>query len=78
MVRAMIRIFRGKGVTAGLNGVEVGADFTPAEIEFMLAMDAFKLRTHTANPDCRDVLAVAKALGYRLVAKAVPIPHRLA
>lgn len=38
--------------------------------EFARAMDVYKHRTGKKNPTCRDVLAVAKALGYRKEGKA--------
>lgn len=44
------------------------ADVTYAadEVEFMCAMERFK-RRFGREPTCRDVLAVARALGYRKV-----------
>lgn len=47
-------------------------DYTPEELEFMLAMERFKTKHGKPYPDCCDVLAVAKALGYR---KAEDVPH---
>ena len=41
--------------------------YTPDEIEFMNAMREFKERTRKLNPDCRDILAVLRSLGYRRV-----------
>ncbi len=35
--------------------------------EFMLAMSRFKRLHRVLNPDCRDVLAVLKSLGYAKV-----------
>lgn len=45
-----------------------GAGLTPEEVEFGRAMHAWQLRWRR-RPTCADVLAVARALGYR---KAAP------
>lgn len=42
--------------------------YTAAETEFMLAMDAHKRRHNRPHPDCRDILAVVKSLGYARIA----------
>jgi len=39
--------------------------YTADEIQFMLAVQRWRERHRGAHPSCRDVLAVAKALGYR-------------
>jgi len=39
--------------------------YTPDEIEFMTAMQEFKVRSGRAFPTHREVLAVARSLGYR-------------
>jgi hypothetical protein len=39
--------------------------YSPDELEFMAAMQAFKVRTAKAFPTYAEVLAVAKSLGYR-------------
>lgn len=39
-------------------------DYRPDEVEFMKAMERFK-RQSEREPGVRDVLAVAKSLGYR-------------
>ena len=38
----------------------------PDEVEFMMAMERFKREYHRPHPTCRDILAVARSLGYRL------------
>lgn len=43
---------------------DVGTRFTPAEIEFMMAMERYTREHDKPFPDCRDVLIVAKSLGY--------------
>lgn len=40
-----------------------GADLTEDEVEFGKAMSEFV--RHNGQPDCREVLQVAKSLGYR-------------
>jgi hypothetical protein len=45
-----------------------GSDYTPAQIEFMRAMSEWK-RYWRREPDCRDVLKVARKLGYQLTAR---------
>lgn len=39
--------------------------YTPAEIEFMTAMQRFKVQTGKAFPSHAEVLGVARSLGYR-------------
>ncbi len=39
-------------------------DYTPAEIEFMSAMDSYKRRSGRMFPTCSEVLEVIKSLGY--------------
>jgi hypothetical protein len=48
-----------------------GSDYTPDEVEFMLAMHGRQLAARRAGREltCRDVLAVAESLGYRRVAE---------
>ena len=47
--------------------------YSPAEIEFMTAMQEFKNRTTKAFPTYAEVLAVAKSLGYRRPAEPAGI-----
>lgn len=42
-----------------------GQDFTEDEIEFMLALDRYKREARRPCPTWAEVLAVAKALGWR-------------
>lgn len=44
-----------------------GSDYTEDEMEFILAMYRFIKATGKKYPDARDVLGVAKSLGYRKV-----------
>ena len=46
--------------------------YTSDELEFALAMDKFKRQAGKPFPDCRDVLLVARALGYRRVCPPEP------
>lgn len=43
----------------------VGADYTPDELEFLLAMDSYCSSRNRRFPTYREVLAVLLALGYR-------------
>lgn len=45
--------------------------YTPAEIEFMNAMEYFRVQQAKPFPTYREVLEVARALGYRKVAGPV-------
>ena len=44
--------------------------YTADEIEFMFAMQKFKDNNRKPYPDCRDILGVLRALGYRKVAES--------
>lgn len=55
---------RGKGVGSITNGNNIGADYTPDQLEFMLAMHREQVRLGRKIGDA-EVLRVAKALGYR-------------
>ena len=41
-------------------------DYTAEEVEFMTAMERYCREHGVRNPSCGEILAVAKALGYRL------------
>lgn len=41
-------------------------EYSPAEVEFMMAMERFQRLHHRRPPTCRDVIRVAASLGYRL------------
>lgn len=51
-----------------------GADITPAEWEFLRALEAFQRRTGRRYPSGREVLGVLLGLGYRKPADAPPPP----
>ncbi len=55
--------------SAALDGSEMTAD----EWEFLLAIVAFQKWSGRRYPTWREVLHVARCLGYRKVAEAVPI-----
>lgn len=44
------------------------------EVEFMMAVDAYKRLRRRPFPTWREVLAVARSLGYRKVAEPGPLP----
>ena len=48
--------------------------YSPDELEFMNAMQRFKVRTGKAFPSHGDVLRIARVLGYRRVAPPDPEP----
>jgi hypothetical protein len=50
--------------TPRLGSVDVGADYTPAQLEFMLAMDRYKRRNNRPFPLWSEVLGVIESLGY--------------
>ncbi|MBA4065484.1 MAG: hypothetical protein C0501_17570 [Isosphaera sp.] len=50
-----------------------GSEMTRDEWEFLLAMSGFQKRTGRRYPTWREVLHVARCLGYRKVAEEVPI-----
>ena len=67
------RHVRGHHIRANQSGRRWGTDpsttdvtYTADEVEFMLAMERLKRRL-CREPTCRDVLAVARSLGYRKV-----------
>lgn len=44
----------------------IGKDeYTTDELEFLRAVDRYKLTHRRPFPDCREILAIAKSLGYR-------------
>ncbi len=50
-----------------------GSEFTKDEIEFLLAIASYQKRFHRRYPTWREVLHIARCLGYRKVAEAVAI-----
>lgn len=57
--------------TLGIQAVHVGADYSDDELEFMLAMDAYKREHRRPFPSWSEVLGVLLSLGYR---KVGPVP----
>ena len=45
-------------------------DYTPDEIEFMQALDAYKRNSGRMFPTCSEILEVVKSLGYRKVTES--------
>ncbi len=60
-------------MTGGFWDVHQGSDYTAAEVEFMMAMHSYIRRSGNKFPDCCEVLAVAKALGYERVVDVKPV-----
>ena len=50
-----------------------GSETTAEELRFLLAMHAYQKRFRRRYPTWREVLFVARSLGYRKVAPAVPV-----
>ena len=63
------------GVTPGYADNCIGLEYTADEVEFMMAIERFEREHHKPWPDCRDVLTVARALGYRRVAARRGLPR---
>jgi hypothetical protein len=64
----MLRPTEHTAYTLGLDGSEITSD----ETEFLLAMLAYQKRFRRRYPTWREVLHVARCLGYRKVADATP------
>lgn len=54
-----------------------GSEITRDEMEFLLAMLAYQKRFRRRFPTWREVLNVARCLGYRKVAEPAPISEPL-
>lgn len=55
----------GKNRVDGATGdVDRGAEYTPDQIEFMMAMDRYKRESRRPFPSWSEVLDVLKSLGY--------------
>lgn len=53
---------------------ERSADYDDEQREFMVAIDRYKRERRRPYPGWDEVLAVAKSIGYRLIAAAEPLP----
>ncbi len=49
-------------------------DYSPDEVEFMQAMDAYKRSSGRMFPTCSEVLEVVKSMGYAKLPPAAPLP----
>lgn len=61
----------------GLSAVSVGSEYTAEELDFLQAMEAYKRLHRRRFPAWSEVLAVVRDLGYRKVAKRVPLATRV-
>ncbi len=52
---------------ADYDGLNIGCDYTPDEVEFLKAVDAYKRLHNRPFPTLREFLAVVVSLGYRKV-----------
>lgn len=50
--------------TSGTGEAHVGADYTPAEVEFLRAVEQFKQRARVRYPSAIDLLRLAVRMGY--------------
>jgi hypothetical protein len=48
-------------------------DYTPAEVEFMNAMNDYKRRSGRMFPTCSEILEVVQSLGYEKTASAITV-----
>ena len=53
------------GLPRGTDPTCSDLEYSPAELEFMLAMERYRREHHRRFPTCCEVLAVVKSLGYR-------------
>jgi hypothetical protein len=53
-----------------------GSDYSDEEREFLMAIDRYKRERRRVHLSWREVLVIAKSLGYRRVAEAMPVPRR--
>jgi hypothetical protein len=51
--------------TSGCTGRVEPENYHPIELEFMMALDAYKRKYQRPYPTCREVLAVLHHLGWR-------------
>ena len=54
-----------RGLPWGTDPATSDVTYTPAEIEFMVAMERYRREHHRPYPTCSEVLAVLESLGYR-------------
>lgn len=50
--------------THGYSVPHPGSEYTAEQVEFLRAVDRFRA-ARQRRPDCREVLAIARSLGYR-------------
>ena len=62
-------------VAGQCNPTTCEVDYSAEQLAFMQALDRYKRDNHRPHPDWTEVLAVAKALGYRQVEPAGPLPR---
>lgn len=68
----MSRKSRPKSLDNFTGHIDVGADYTPEQIEFMNSMLRLRQRLHR-YPNMQEVLAEAIRVGYRKVAEETPL-----
>jgi hypothetical protein len=64
--------YRGRSITPGLSGLDIGAHYTDDEREFLIMIDRYKRLYRRPHPTWRQVLDVLKGLGWRKVGEESP------
>lgn len=58
----------------GTQSVNLGADYTDEQIEWLKAVEAYKRTKQKPCPSWPEILAIAKSLGYQKIAEATDLP----
>lgn len=58
----------------GVGEKHVGSNYSADEVEFLMAMDAYKTNRRRPFPTWGEVLKVLKSLGYRKVEESPAVP----
>lgn len=64
--------------TSGTGESNVGSDYSPAEVDFLRAVEQFKQRARVRYPSAVDLLRLAVRMGYRLEGSNVLAANTLA
>lgn len=62
-------------VSVGMCGANLGSGYSPDELDFLKAVDAYKRANRRPFPMWSEVLAVLESLGWRRVAAPGPLPR---
>lgn len=64
---------RKRRCAGGFSAVSRGSEYTAEEVEFLRALERYKVLNHRPIPTWCEVLQVVVALGYRKVAEPKPV-----